>query len=61
MNHRRKLIGAFGAVALQAPFGAIAQSATAAPRVTLLITGSPRTQSDRGDAFRNRCWCGPTG
>ena len=52
--NRRKLIGAFGAAALQAPFAAIAQTATAAPRVVLLISGSMRTQSERVDAFRKR-------
>ena len=54
MNHRRKLIGALGAAALQAPFAAIAQTTPAAPRVVLLIAGSVRTQSDRVDAFRKR-------
>ncbi len=54
MNHRRKLIGALGAMALQAPFAAMAQTTTAAPRVVLLIAGSMRTQSDRVDAFRKR-------
>ena len=54
MNERRKLIGAIGAFALQAPFGALAQNATAAPRVVLLIAGSMRTQSERVDAFRKR-------
>ena len=54
MNHRRKLIGALGAVALQAPLGAMAQTATAAPRVVLLISSSMRTQSERVDAFRKR-------
>ena len=54
MNHRRKLVGALGAVALQAPFGAIAQNTPAAPRVALVISGSVRTQSERVDAFRNR-------
>ena len=54
MHHRRKLIGALGAITLQAPFGAIAQSAAAAPRVVLVIAGSVRTQSDRVNAFRNR-------
>ena len=54
MNHRRKLIGALGAAAFQAPFAAIAQTATVAPRVVLLISGSMRTQSERVDAFRKR-------
>ena len=51
---RRKLIGALGAMALQAPFGAKAQTATPAPRVVLLISSSMRTQSERVDAFRKR-------
>ena len=54
MNERRKLIGAIGAVALQAPFGAIAQNTPAAPRVVLLIAGSVRTQPERVNAFRKR-------
>ncbi len=54
MNHRRKLIGALGAAALQAPFAAIAQTTAAAPRVVLLISGSMRTQSERVDTFRKR-------
>ncbi len=54
MHHRRKLIGALGAVTLSMPFGAVAQTAPAAPRVALVIAGSMRTQSDRVDAFRNR-------
>ena len=54
MNHRRKLIGALGAMTLQAPFAAIAQTTPAAPRVVLLIAGSVRTQADRVDAFRKR-------
>ena len=54
MNHRRKLIGALGAATLHAPFGAIAQTAPAAPRVVLVIAGSVRTQPERVDAFRKR-------
>ncbi len=54
MHHRRKLIGALGAITLQVPFGAIAQSAPAAPRVVLVIAGSVRTQPERVNAFRNR-------
>ena len=54
MNQRRKLIGAFGAATLHAPFGAIAQTAPAAPRVVLVIAGSVRTQPERVNAFRNR-------
>ena len=54
MNHRRKLVGAIGALAFPAPFGALGQSATAAPRVVLLISSSMRTQSERVDAFRKR-------
>ena len=54
MNERRKLIGAKGAFALQAPFGALAQNATAAPRVVLVIAGSVRTQPERVNAFRKR-------
>ena len=51
MNHRRTLIGAIGALAFPAPFGALGQSAPAAPRVVLLISSSMRTQSERVDAF----------
>ena len=54
MNHRRKLIGALGAAALHAPFGAIAQTTTPAPRVVLVIAGSVRTQPERVNTFRNR-------
>ncbi len=54
MHHRRKLIGALGAVTLSMPFGALAQSAPAAPRVVLVIAGSVRTQPERVNAFRTR-------
>ncbi len=36
MHHRLKLIGALGAITLQAPFAAIAQTTPATPRVVLL-------------------------
>ena len=54
MNRRRKLVGALGALAFPAPFGALAQNTTAAPRVVLVIAGSVRTQPERVNAFRDR-------
>ncbi len=54
MKQRRTLLAALGAAALHAPFGAIAQTTPAAPRVALVIVGSLRTQSERVDAFRKR-------
>ncbi len=54
MNHRRKLIGALGAAALHAPFGAIAQNTPAVPRIVLLLPGNLRSMAARTDAFQQR-------
>ncbi len=54
MNHRRKLIGALGAAALHAPFSAIAQNATATPRIVLLLPGNLRSMAMPADAFHQR-------
>ncbi len=54
MNQRRKLIGALGAVTLHAPFGAIAQSTPATPRIVLVLPGNLRNMAMRADAFHQR-------
>ena len=54
VNHRRNLIGAFGAAALHAPFGAMAQNTPAVPRVVLLLPGNLRNMAMRADAFHQR-------
>lgn len=54
MHQRRNLIGALGAAAVHAPFGAMAQNPPAVPRIVLLLPGTLRNMAARADAFHQR-------